>query len=119
MISQKGLVEGVKAARQRFQACRKANQILRARIYCSELEDEAEPKQPKRKNLHNQDNHLLDGALECCQCGGEGLDCSNSLFDLPSCDLPDCSDCASGIDCSRVDCGSGLDCSCGDCGSCG
>ncbi len=119
MVAQKGLAAAIETSRQRFHACREANQILKASMENSESEDEAKPKKGKRNNIQNQENCLVDG-LDCCQCTGENLNCA-SIFpsDLPSCHLPDCSHCTPAIDCSGVDCGSGLDCGGPDCGSCG
>lgn len=119
-IAQRGLAAAIEASRQRFHACREANQILKASMANSESEDEAKPKKRKRNDIQNQDNCLANFDPVCYECTGENLNCASILpSDIPSCELPDCSHCGSGIDCQGVDCGSGLDCGGADCGSCG
>ena len=120
-IAQKGLAEAIKASRQRFRACRAANQILRARIENSEAEseDEGESKKSKRKNFARQQNHLTDVSCEACQCACDPINCASIIpSELPSCELPHCGHCLSGLDCSALDCGPSLDCGILDCGSC-
>src|SRR6478672_7796472 len=51
-ISQYGLIDGIKASRRRFQACRAANQILRAKLYqvqSSEPESEEDAETSKKR----------------------------------------------------------------------
>lgn len=109
MVAQAGLTEAIKASRQRFQECREANQILKARISSSHAHTEANKKKKEKANhVDNCPVAFID--LSCCECGLDGLDCVSSLPDISSCDLPDC---GGGVDCSGFDCGAL------DCGSCG
>jgi len=119
MISQHGLVDAMKASRQRFKACRAANQTLRAKIYQYRLAAQASENEPEEKRKNNGQSCALSESD--CQPFGDCVDgtfsCGTIIGDLTtadcaalSCDLPDCG--------STLDC-SGLDCSGLDCGSCG
>jgi putative component of membrane protein insertase Oxa1/YidC/SpoIIIJ protein YidD len=142
IIATKGLKAAFVMSRDRFQACKKANQIFRSQIDDTEPpEDEENPdntekrqkltplSQPGRNPSNSYDcgnnpTHLCD----CTSLGCDGFnaigecsqsDCGMGNCGFHHCHLPDCGslDC-SGADCSSLDC-SGADCSFLDCGSCG
>lgn len=132
-IAQKGLAAAVKASRQRFQACRDANEILKARYRArfastdnnaQETQEDTKQTKPKRKTPQSFTRSSdcdscdgLDGLGDGCYAMADcGTDCSNFAFGH-HCHMPDCSHCGSGMDCSGVDCASGLDCGGADCGS--
>ncbi|HLP92045.1 MAG TPA: membrane protein insertion efficiency factor YidD [Nostocaceae cyanobacterium] len=129
--------EGFKAAlvnsRQRFKACKQANQILRMRrvrsqnMASSDTESIEPPEEQqttassstkKRKNSSFCSNTTNWG--DCCLDGGSNCpDISTVIIDCASIDCGNCSDfdCSS-LDCSNFDCSS-MDCNFLDCGSCG
>lgn len=116
IVSQQGLTLALKASRKRFQACREANQILRARYnrytYASQNhEEEQERNKQKRNNAHYSN--------DCSNCASGDCDAIAACLttDPGDCGTPDCGDCNTGIDCGTIDCGSGLDCGGLDCGS--
>jgi putative component of membrane protein insertase Oxa1/YidC/SpoIIIJ protein YidD len=103
-IAQKGLLEALKASRQRFDACKEASLILKSQ------QEEAESEQENRK-YSAPPNNRWDGCLNVAECS---LDGCNGCFDLPNldcsplhCDVLNCGDCGSGLDCSGCDCASG------------
>ena len=135
-IAKLGLFGAIKASRRRFAACKRANQILKARFSSesgsedSNFEGNDEPKsdQPKSqgetpRRSSQGENYCIEG-LDCgiSECFS-GIDCSGADCSGLDCSGADCSglDC-SGADCSGLDCGSadcsGLDCGSADCGSC-
>ena len=135
-ISQYGLIDGIKASRRRFQACKAANQILRAKLYqvqSSEPESEEDAETSKKRKPNPSVTPINDtDCLLCGDCFNASTECGSGIsdlvtFDCASCELPDCGSalhCGSGLDCSGLDCASGFDCSgldCSglDCGSCG
>jgi putative component of membrane protein insertase Oxa1/YidC/SpoIIIJ protein YidD len=122
--------EGLNAAfvkyRERFSACKQANQILRSQQDDSELieedlttDDEQIPEEllgETRKKPFSYSRNLGE-----CSDGGECRDytdlaanCADISSGIHDCSAIDCS----GADCSSLDCGS-ADCSFLDCGSCG
>lgn len=126
LIAQEGLVEAMRASRQRFQACRESNQILKARYsYRCQNEDSPNPEQEAKQRrqrrkktsqepVHN-DSCPIDEIADCVDWSS-GLDCGAS-----DCGLADCGsglDCGAS-DCGSADCGSGLDCGSADCCSWG
>lgn len=112
-IAQDGLVAAIKKSRDRFQACREANHILKNNYYRSSNDkDQEDPEwyNKKDKAFHNRNNTCLDP-----------VDCSCALLEISDCSALDCGHLASGLDCGALDCGhlaSGLDCSFLDCGAC-
>ncbi len=112
VIIQGGFSAALIQSRERFQACKQANYILRAQAEKPEPEP-PNPQSPQKNPSNNLDcNDYLNGI----ECGGN---CVEMMTTSPDCSAVDCSgaDCAS-PDCSAVDC-SGADCSFLDCGSCG
>lgn len=114
LIAQESLVEAVRVSRQRFQACREANQILKARYsYCCQNEDspnsEQETKRRQRRRKTSPEPVYNDSCPieEIADC----VDWSSAL----DCGVADCG--VSGSDCPTLDCGSALDCGALDCGS--
>lgn len=122
LIAQEGLVEAIRASQQRFQVCREANQILKAR-YSYRCQNEDSPnreqetkgrRQRRRKTasqpVHN-DSCPIDEIADCVDWSSEldcgVLDCSVSATDFPT------TDCGSGLDCGALDCGSADCCSWG------
>lgn len=107
MVAQQGLVAAIATVRQRFRACKIANQILQAR-YSSQADSDRTNRDRRNRNWGSNCNDY--GAVDCVtgvsELSCEALDC-----------LPEM-DCAS-LDCGVADCGSGIDCGVGDCGSCG
>lgn len=108
MIAQQGLVGAIAMVRQRFRACKIANQILQARY--SNQADSDRSNRDRRKSSN--------WGISCNDYGA--VDCVSGVSEL-SCEALDCfseMDFAS-LDCGVADCGSGIDCGAGDCGSCG
>ncbi|MBD1901345.1 membrane protein insertion efficiency factor YidD [Trichocoleus sp. DQ-A3] len=107
MIAQQGLVAAIATVRQRFRACKIANQILQAR-YSSQADSDRSKRERRNRNWG-------------CNCDDYGaVDCVSGVSEL-SCEALDCfseMDFAS-LDCGVADCGSGIDCGVADCGSCG
>ncbi|MDB9514906.1 membrane protein insertion efficiency factor YidD [Kamptonema animale CS-326] len=121
-IAQRGLSQGLKAARHRFAACKNANKILKARYNSqsnhenpnSQDNDRAKSeKETSRRNSKYQ-NDCGDAASDCSSADCSGMDCSGVDCSGMDCSGVDCS----GMDCSGADC-SGMDCCDADCGSCG
>jgi len=111
-IAQEGFLAALAISRQRFAACREANQILKARYRSISSHDDPDSKREKSKN---RSNDCADACPDCAGVGCETLDCTSGL----DCGTVDCAHCGSGVDCGGADCGSGLDCATIDCGSCG
>lgn len=97
-IQAAGLARGIVMARQRFAACREANQILR-----SQWESNGNIQSRSRKKRFWRDNC----GSGCTYWDCSGCDCGDVA--LPELDCGDFGDCGNSIDC----------CSGGDCGSCG
>lgn len=92
-IAENGLFRAIEVSRERFVACKEANQILRARYSrISAEEDDSNPQKKKQTNWG-------DGCATCA--------CSADY-----CSLLDCSHCGTGLDCGAIDCGGA------DCGGC-
>jgi putative component of membrane protein insertase Oxa1/YidC/SpoIIIJ protein YidD len=128
VIAKEGLKVAFVNSRERFQACKEANQILRRRAatcrYVSmsienseeSTEEEAETQQRKQASgKAGQTSSFINGNnTECFDCADLGCNCAEILNMAPDCGALDC-----GVpDCSFLDC-SGADCSFLDCGSCG
>jgi len=135
-IAKLGLFGAIKASRRRFAACKRANQILKARFSSesgsedSNFEGNDEPKsdQPKSqgetpRRSSQGENYCIEGldcgiwecfsGIDCSGADCSGLDCSGADCSGLDCGSADCS----GLDCGSADC-SGLDCGSADCGSC-
>ncbi|WP_373536730.1 membrane protein insertion efficiency factor YidD [Microcoleus sp.] len=120
-IAKLGCFGAIKASRRRFAACKRANQILKARLSsesgseASNFEGNDEPKsdRPKSQGETPRRSSLCENCIEGLEYI-EWLDCGIS----ECCSGLDCggADC-SGLDCGGADC-SGLDCGGADCGSC-
>lgn len=125
-IAQDGLVATLKASRQRFQACRKANEILRSRhCHYSNTENNLDQEENKRRQLKRKQTASESTDYSSCSHS------NRSLIEVANCTV-DCANCGSGLDCSGLDCAgldlqgwdcsglecSGLDCGLGDCGGC-
>lgn len=114
LIAQEGLIAAVKASRQRFQACRKANDILRSRhCHHSNMGNNLHQDLDNRRNKPQRKTASECTGYSNCPLG-EVANCANCTVD--------CTDCFSGLDfqgldCSGLDC-SGLDCGLADCGGC-
>ncbi|BAY24113.1 hypothetical protein NIES2100_39060 [Calothrix sp. NIES-2100] len=119
VIASDGFKALLTKSRQRFQACKQANRILRSQADNSEAsEDESE------SNLHSQKKALgrnaekssLSGGdgTQCFDCADLGCNCAELVSMTPDCSVLDCH----AVDCSALDC-SGADCSFLDCGGCG
>jgi putative component of membrane protein insertase Oxa1/YidC/SpoIIIJ protein YidD len=149
VIATKGLKAAFVMSRDRFQACKQANQILRSQIDDTEPPEEGENPdntekrqrklpplpQPARQGINGQNScntsdcgnnpqHLCDCADISCNTFNFAGDCFQSDRAMGDCGSHHCHllDCGS-LDCSGVDCGSldcsGADCNFLDCGSCG
>ncbi|MEH2149235.1 membrane protein insertion efficiency factor YidD [Nostoc sp.] len=106
--------EGLKAAfvnsRERFQACKQANQILRMHSENSEesIEEEADTQQRQTSGKVTQKSSFISSDnTNCFDCADFGCNCAQMVSMTPDCGAADCSslDC-SGADCSFLDCGS-------------
>ncbi|MFN6482948.1 MULTISPECIES: membrane protein insertion efficiency factor YidD [unclassified Nostoc] len=123
--------EGLKAAfvnsRERFQACKQANQILRclaASRYAStqtenskefpEEEAETQQRQQASGKVAQKSSFISSDNTNCFDCADLGCNCAEMVSMTPDCGSLDCG----AADCSSLDC-SGADCSFLDCGSCG
>lgn len=144
-ILKQGLIRAIRLSRQRLQACKAANQVLRARRKNwlqmqaedpdnEELESDEESKQSEKinngnfkkhsvVNRHSRNRNCSDS--DCTDFSCSSLDCANLgcevLSIVPDCSVGCCSAAhSSGADCSVIDC-SGADCSVMACdfGSCG
>lgn len=131
-IAEEGLSSILVKSRNRFQACKQANQILRsargmhlpmARGMRSQTENPELPEEDDEEYLENEIPAVKPTPQssfkghDCVDCGNLSCDCAEMLTILPDCSTLDCSgaDCGS-LDCGAADCGS-LDCSAADCGS--
>ncbi|MFN6463028.1 MAG: membrane protein insertion efficiency factor YidD [Nostoc sp. DedVER02] len=132
VIAQEGLKVAFVHSRERFQACKEANHILRKRaVACryismqiensEESPEEAETQQRQKASgkVGQNPSFITSNNTECFDCTDLGCNCAEMVSIIPDCGSPDCGspDC-SGMDCGSLDC-SGVDCSCLDCGSCG
>lgn len=96
-IEKEGLVAGIKKLRDRFQACREANHILKTSYYRSSKEEENKDPEWYNKNdksVNNRNNTYLDP-----------IDCSCAALEIADCSFLDCGHLASGLDCGALDCG--------------
>jgi putative component of membrane protein insertase Oxa1/YidC/SpoIIIJ protein YidD len=112
MVAQQGLVGAIPVVRQRFRACRTANQVLQAR-YSSQADSDRAWSDRRNRNWGSNCNDY--GAVDCVtgvsELSCEALDCFSEM-DFASLDC-------GAANCVSLDCGSGIDCGAGDCGSCG
>jgi putative component of membrane protein insertase Oxa1/YidC/SpoIIIJ protein YidD len=95
-IAQEGLVAAINKSRDRFQACREANQILKTSYYRSSKDEEKEDSEfynRKEKAFHNRNNTCLDP-----------VDCSCAVLEISDCSALDCGHLASSLDCIFSDC---------------
>ncbi|MEH1869766.1 MAG: membrane protein insertion efficiency factor YidD [Nostoc sp.] len=128
VIAKEGLKVALVNSRERFQACKEANQILRkyaatCRYVSMSIEnseespeEEAETQQRKQASgkVGQTSSFINSNNTECFDCADLGCNCAEMLNMAPDCSPPDCG----AADCSSLDC-SGADCSFLDCGSCG
>jgi len=138
VILERGLQSAIPLIQERFEDCRVANEILKARRerqkrqqHWRSLQIEQELPQPDPDSLPDIDPSLpaveaeaakavgkkLQRESPCGQCDcGDTLDCADVFVDGTDC-LPDCGSFEwSGMDCGTPDC-SGLDCGSLDCSS--
>ncbi|AFY30901.1 membrane protein insertion efficiency factor YidD [Calothrix sp. PCC 7507] len=121
VVAEDGLKAAFVKSRERFPACKQANQILRwEKIHSrrsqgddlESIEEEEEsdtlPRQPKKSSFISGDN------TSCADCADVSCNCTEVLSIIPDCGSLDCG----AADCGSLDC-SGADCSSFDCGSCG
>jgi putative component of membrane protein insertase Oxa1/YidC/SpoIIIJ protein YidD len=121
VIAHDGFRAALIKSRERFQACKQANQILRLReaqcqrrSHAQQPEQEAQNTQSPKKAPGKSAqpacgiSSLSSDVTDCVTCADFGCNCAEVVI------APD--DC-SGADCSGADC-SGFDCSFLDCGSC-
>lgn len=94
VVAQDGLKAAFVKSRERFQACKQANQILR-----SENEESDNPA-PKKAPFFSDDG------TSCVNCADVSCGCAEFAATTPDCGAADCHtlDC-SGVDCSILDCG--------------
>ncbi|MBE8988668.1 membrane protein insertion efficiency factor YidD [Nostoc sp. LEGE 12450] len=128
VIANEGLKVAFVNSRERFQACKEANHILRKRAVAfrhvsmsienseESTEEEAETQQRKQASgkVGQTSSFINSNNTECFDCADLGCNCAEILNMAPDCGAPDCG----ALDCSSLDC-SGADCSFLDCGSCG
>jgi putative component of membrane protein insertase Oxa1/YidC/SpoIIIJ protein YidD len=126
-IAEEGLSKILVKSRNRFQACKQANQILRsptARGMRSQSENPEMPEDDDQENLEKEipapqsaQKSSFRG-YDCIDCGNVSCDCAEILTMIPDCSSLDgiALDC-SGADCSSLDCGA-ADCGSLDCGGC-
>lgn len=119
-IAQKGFFAALPLIRQRFQACKQANQILKARCdpVSNHSQPEGESSTPRKKqpSVNQCQDNAVNGIFEC------GTECCSCEELIGSCARADCGECTPGLDCSGANCGdcSGPDCCSGvDCCSWG
>jgi putative component of membrane protein insertase Oxa1/YidC/SpoIIIJ protein YidD len=127
-IAENGLKTAFFKTKQRFQSCKKANQvlILRSQIEHPELpeeNEETETPNTKKVPIKTSQNSSFCNS-DSTSCGDLSCNCVDLLSIVPDCSsVADCSaiDCGvadcSTVDCSAVDCGV-ADCSAFDCGGC-
>lgn len=114
VIIQNGFRAALIQSRERFQACKQANDILRSTVlHSAQTPDEKrEPERPQSPG-QNPGNQNVD----CNDCIN-GAECSANFAEMVNgnsdCSAIDCS----GADCASLDC-SVADCASLDCGSCG
>ncbi|MBW4564057.1 MAG: membrane protein insertion efficiency factor YidD [Mojavia pulchra JT2-VF2] len=116
VITEDGFKALVVKSRERFQACKQANQILKSQAENLEPseEEELDNELPKKLlNNHAKKSSLLKGgnsdSTYCVDCADASCNCAELVSMTPDC---------GSLDCSGADFGS-LDCSGADCGSCG
>lgn len=104
MFIEQDLSGSIQAARQRFGACKEANQILKSQaVTNSENEENPDKNQPRKLKVKDTSKRELNSGngrqnIDCC-CY-EILECNDCVF-------PECGDCIPELNCSP------------DCGSCG
>ncbi|WP_414528763.1 membrane protein insertion efficiency factor YidD [Nodularia chucula] len=109
VIIQDGFRAALIQSRERFQACKQANDILRSTLlrFAQTPDKKREPEKPQPPS-QNPGNQSVD-CNDCISCG----ECSGNLAEMVNVSL-DCS----GADGANLDC-TAADCSFLDCGSCG
>ena len=118
-ILEVGLIEAVRASRQRLQACKSASLVLRSQM---ETQEDPEKDRPRRRDRwrDNSGSEFVNAVCECPSAGCEAIDCAGSVGE--GCAGEGCAG-WHGIDCGAMDCGAmdcgAVDCSFFDCGSCG
>ncbi|MBG1243762.1 membrane protein insertion efficiency factor YidD [Nostoc sp. NZL] len=121
VIAKEGLKEAFINTRERFQACKQANQILRclaaSRYVSTQIENSEEPteeekagKQPRQKasgKVAQKSSFISNSNIYCFDCADLGCNCAEMVSMIPDCGVADCDslDC-SGADCNFLDCGS-------------
>ncbi|MEH2225275.1 membrane protein insertion efficiency factor YidD [Nostoc sp.] len=117
VVAKEGLKAAFSNSRERFQACKQANQILRMQSDNSEesTEEEADTQQRQASGKVTQKSSFISNDnSNCFDCANLGCNCAEFVSMTPDFGSLDCG----AADCSSLDC-SGADCSFLDCGSCG
>ncbi|MEH2053357.1 membrane protein insertion efficiency factor YidD [Nostoc sp.] len=117
VVAKEGLKAAFSNSRERFQACKQANQILRSQTDNSEESTEEEADTPQRQasgKVAQKSLFISNSNTNCVDCADLGCNCAEMATVIPDCGSLDCG----AADCSSLDC-SGVDCSFLDCGSCG
>jgi putative component of membrane protein insertase Oxa1/YidC/SpoIIIJ protein YidD len=119
-IAQDGLKIAFIKSRERFQACKQANQIFHSQIENPEPteEEEEEEEQNAPAKAAQRFSFVGNDISFCPDCADLSCNCAELVSMTPDCGALDfgAADC-SGADCSGADC-SGADCSGLDCGGC-
>lgn len=121
VVAKEGLKVAFVNSRERFQACKQANQILRRRVaacrYAStqtensedstEKEADTQQRQKVSGKVTQKSSFISTNNTDCFDCADLGCNCVEMVSIIPHCSSPDCGslDC-SGADCSFLDCGS-------------
>ncbi len=107
VIADDGFKALLTKSRQRFQACKQANRILRSQAENSEPtgdEEEANLHSPKKVLGKSAKKSSFSGGdiTNCVDCADVSCNCIELVSETPDCSSLDCS----GADCSFLDCGS-------------
>ncbi|MBD2353735.1 membrane protein insertion efficiency factor YidD [Tolypothrix sp. FACHB-123] len=127
VVAEDGFQAAFVKSRERFQACKQANQILRSTgggsASLSQAEDSEPTEDESDSNLHspkkapkpaivshaNKSSFNSSDGTYCVDCADLGCNCAELVSMSPDCSV---------LDCHALDC-SGADCSFLDCGGCG
>ncbi|MBN3877117.1 MULTISPECIES: membrane protein insertion efficiency factor YidD [unclassified Nostoc] len=117
VVAKEGLKVAFVNSRERFQACKEANQILRMHSENSEESPEEKADRQQRQasgKVTQKSSFISNDNTNCFDCADLGCNCAEIVSMTPDCGSLDCG----AANCSSLDC-SGADCSFLDCGSCG
>ncbi|MDZ8261915.1 membrane protein insertion efficiency factor YidD [Nostoc sp. ChiQUE01b] len=106
LVAKKGLKAAFVNSRERFQACKQANEILRMHSENSEesTEEEADTQQSQQasRKVAQKSSFISSNNTDCFDCADLGCNCAEMVSMTPDCSSLDCSS----ADCSFIDCGS-------------